>query len=118
MIGKKHILLTISLLCVQLAWAQQDKGFATFYANRFEGKKTASGEVYLHQNHTCAHRSFAFGTQLKVTRIDNGKSTLVVVNDRGPHVKRNLIDLSQAAAKDLEMIQEGRVEVRIEVIKD
>lgn len=94
-----------------------DTGYATFYAKRFEGRKTSSGEPFSHTKYTCAHRTLPFGTKLQVTRLDNQKTTIVIVNDRGPHVKRNTIDLSRIAAEELDMIGAGRVLVKIEVLE-
>lgn len=95
-----------------------DTGYATYYAKRFEGRKTASGERFSHQKQTCAHLTLPFGTKVKVTRLDNQKSTIVVVNDRGPHVKKNIIDLTRSAAQELDMIRAGRVLVKIEVLTE
>lgn len=120
MIGKYIIIVLVffinHVLNAQDVQTQIDTGYATFYAKRFEHRKTASGEIFSNQLHTCAHRTLPFGTKVLVTRLDNEKTTVVTVNDRGPHVKKNIIDLSQAAAKDLEMIPLGRARVRIEVL--
>ena len=122
MIGK-YILIGFVFWINQVLNAQSiqnqiDSGYATFYAKRFENRKTSNGDVFSNEKHTCAHRTLPFGTKVLVTRLDNDKTTVVVVNDRGPHVKRNLIDLSQIAAKDLEMISLGRARVRIEVLSE
>lgn len=105
-------------VCAQSHQNLIDTGYATFYAKRFENRKTSNGDVFSNNKHTCAHRTLPFGTKVLVTRLDNEKTTVVIVNDRGPHVKKNLIDLSQAAARDLEMISLGRVRVRIEVLPE
>lgn len=93
-----------------------EEGVASFYANSLDGKATASGEKYDKDAMTAAHRKLAFGTRVRVTRKDNGKSVVVVVNDRGPHADGLLIDLSGAAADKLDMKTEGRVEVKLEIL--
>ncbi len=101
------------------SYAQETiKGQASYYANEFEGRKTASGEIYSHNNLTCAHRTLPFGTTLKVTNIKNNKSVVVVVNDRGPFSPARIIDLSKSAAEKLDMLKSGIIEVTIEIIKD
>ncbi|HOK00252.1 MAG TPA: septal ring lytic transglycosylase RlpA family protein [Termitinemataceae bacterium] len=91
-------------------------GFASWYGAEFEGKPTASGEIFRSNLFTAAHRSLPFGTHLKVTNLGNGKSVVVRVNDRGPFVENRIIDLSRAAASALDMIHQGTTEVLIEVI--
>ena len=90
---------------------------ASYYGDEFNGKKTASGEVYNKWDYTCAHRNLPFGTKIKVTNMENKKSVIVRVNDRGPHIKGRIVDLSYAAAKDIDIIIKGVVRVKIEVIK-
>ena len=90
---------------------------ASYYGEGFHGRKTASGEVFDQWKLTCAHRDLPFGTRLKVTNLENNRSVIVRVNDRGPWVRGRIIDLSYAAAKKLGMIQEGVVKVKIEKIK-
>ncbi len=92
-------------------------GIASYYSDEFHGKKTASGETYNKWDYTCAHRKLPFGTRIIVTNLENKKSVIVRVNDRGPHIKNRIVDLSYAAAKEIEMIAKGVVKVKIEVIK-
>lgn len=92
------------------------KGVASWYGPGFHGKLTASGEPFNMYDLTCAHNTFPLGTKLKVTNLLNGKSVYVTVNDRGPFVKDREIDLSYAAAKELDMIGPGTAEVMIEPI--
>ncbi len=92
-------------------------GLASYYSDEFNGKKTASGEVYNKWDYTCAHRTLPFGTKIKVTNLENKKSVMVKVNDRGPHKKDRIVDLSYIAARDIDMIKKGVVKVKIEVIK-
>ncbi|MGQ9465708.1 MAG: septal ring lytic transglycosylase RlpA family protein [bacterium] len=92
-------------------------GMASYYGDEFHGRETASGEIYNKWGYTCAHRKLAFGTKLRVTNVENNKSVIVQVNDRGPFKKNRIIDLSYAAARDLDMIPKGVVKVKIEVLK-
>ena len=88
-------------------------GLASYYADRFQGRRTASGERYDRRAYTAAHRKLRFGTQVQVTRLDNGRSVTVRINDRGPFVKGRVIDLSYAAAEALGMLRSGVVKVRV-----
>ena len=89
-------------------------GKASFYAMKFSGRKTASGERLHHDSLTCAHRTYPFGTQLKVTNPSNGKTVIVRVTDRGPYVKGRIIDLSVRAARELGIISQGIAPVIVE----
>lgn len=93
------------------------KGKASYYANKFNGRKTANGEIFSNKKFTAAHRSLPFGTRVLVTNLKNGKSVIVRINDRGPFVKGRIIDLSRAAAKQLDMIHAGVAEVEVKVLK-
>ena len=94
-----------------------ETGLASFYSDAFEGKKTASGEIYKSSKMTAAHRTLPFGTRVKVTNLSNNKSVTVTVNDRGPFVKDRILDLSKAAAVKLDYIDQGVTKVKIEPIK-
>ena len=83
------------------------KGKATYYASKFHGRRTTSGEVFSNKKFTAAHLKLPFGTMVRVTNIDNGRFVEVRVNDRGPHSKFFIIDLSQAAAKKIGMFGKG-----------
>jgi len=89
-------------------------GKASFYAMKFSGRKTASGERLHHDSLTCAHRTYPFGTQLKVTNPANGRNVIVRVTDRGPYVKGRIIDLSVRAARELGIISQGIAPVIVE----
>lgn len=91
----------------------QETGLASYYAHRFHGRQTASGETYLDDRLTAAHRWLPFGTRLKVTNLTNGREVDVRVNDRGPFIKGRVIDLSYAAAQKLNMIRQGIVKVTV-----
>ena len=83
------------------------RGKASFYAKSFHGRKTASGERLHPDSMTCAHRSYPFGTMLKVYNPANGRSIIVRVTDRGPYVRGRIIDLSWSAARKLGIIAQG-----------
>jgi rare lipoprotein A len=85
---------------------------ATYYADRFQGQRTASGEIYSGSEMTSAHPSLPLGTQVRVTNLQNGRSVVVRVNDRC-HCG---IDLSKAAAEEIDLIQAGRTEVRVDIL--
>ena len=93
-----------------------DEGVASYYHNKFHGRKTANGERYDKRERTAAHRDYPFGTYVRVTSMANGQSVIVRINDRGPFRRSRVIDLSRAAAEELEMIHDGLAEVRIEVL--
>ena len=97
------------------AIGQTQRGLASYYAHRWTGRKTASGEKFHHDSLTCAHKKYPFGTILKVTNVDTDSVVYVRVNDRGPFHHRRIIDLSWAAAKKLGIIQVGVAEVIVEV---
>jgi rare lipoprotein A len=82
-------------------------GKATYYASKFVGRRTTSGEVYRHEKFTAAHKTLPFGTQVTVTNLSNQKSVVVIVNDRGPYGKGMMIDLSQGAAKEIGLYGKG-----------
>lgn len=91
-------------------------GVASFYADKFEGRTTANGEVYYHPKKTAAHRSLPFGSIVKVTNLENNKYVVVRINDRGPFVSNRIIDLSKSAAHELGFIGKGLANVKIELI--
>ncbi len=90
-------------------------GKASWYGPGFHGRPTASGEAYDRRDLTAAHRTLPFGTKVKVTNLNNGKSVEVEINDRGPFKKKRIIDLSEAAAKALKMKKSGTETVRLEL---
>lgn len=95
--------------------AQTESGKASFYSKKFTGRRTASGERLHHDSLTCAHRTYPFGTQLKVTNPANGRSVIVRVTDRGPYVRGRIIDLSVRAAQELGIIAQGIAPVVVEL---
>ena len=90
-------------------------GTASWYGPGFHGRKTASGERFDQNKLTAAHRSLPLDTVVKVTNLDNGKAVKVEINDRGPYSGKRVIDLSRAAARELDMTDDGTARVRIEV---
>jgi peptidoglycan lytic transglycosylase len=93
-------------------------GIASFYAKSLHGRRTASGERYDMQALTAAHRTLPFGSRVRVTNLQNGRSVVVRINDRGPFVEKRVIDLSYAAAKELRFLGRGTTKVRLEVLGD
>jgi len=91
-----------------------ETGLASYYARSHQGKPTADGSRYDGSAFTCAHRRYAFGTRLRVTDLENGRSVVVTVNDRGPFAPGRVIDLSWAAARALGMLKRGLARVRVE----
>ena len=93
--------------------AETETGYASFYADKFEGRKTANGEIFNQSKLTAAHKKLPFGTQVMVTNLANGRSVQVRINDRGPFVSGRIIDLTKAAAKEIDMLGAGVARVRI-----
>ena len=101
--------------------AKADKkmsGFASFYATKFNGRRTASGEKFNNNAMTAAHKSLPFGSKVQVTNVRNGKSVVVRINDRGPYVRGRIIDLSKAAARKIGIGRTGTARVKLEVIRN
>jgi len=94
----------------------ESRGFASYYAYQFHGKKTASGEFYDMNDLTAAHRTLPFGSKVQVRNMKNNRSVIVRINDRGPFVDGRIIDLSKAAAEQLDMISDGIIEVELIII--
>lgn len=91
-------------------------GTASYYADRFEGRRTASGQIFRQKKYTAAHKSLPLGTRVKVTNRENGQCIEVVVNDRMSKRSPHIIDLSKAGARDLGILRTGFGLVSIEVI--
>ncbi len=125
---ESFLLFTVSLFCFQLLHAQDSTkkvlanknkiqyGVASFYANKFVGRKTANGEIFNQQKFTAAHNSLPLGTFIRVTNLRNGKTVVVKVNDRLHHRNKRLVDLTYAAAKKLGFIKSGLTKVKVEVL--
>ena len=93
-------------------------GTASYYGARHHGNRTASGEPFNQNGLTAAHRELPFGTRVQVTNLGNDKSVVVRINDRGPHTRGRLIDLSRAAAQQLDMLRSGTAKVRVQALSD
>ena len=101
----------------QVRRGYSELGLASHYADRFAGRRTASGEVYTHRKLTAAHRTLPFGTRVRVTNLENHRSILLRVNDRGPFVPGRIIDLSAGAARKLGFYKKGTARVRVETVE-
>ncbi|HET8966799.1 MAG TPA: septal ring lytic transglycosylase RlpA family protein [Candidatus Acidoferrum sp.] len=93
-----------------------EEGNASWYGPPFHGRRSSNGEVYDMNKLTAAHRTMAFNTMVRVTNLTNGRSVVVRITDRGPFVENRIIDLSRAAAQEIESIGPGVVPVRVEVV--
>ena len=103
-----------TFLCIPCCGQKHQRGKASFYSKRATGARSASGQRIHHDSLTCAHRYYPFGTMLKVTNLRNDKSVIVEVIDRGPFGRGRIIDLSWAAAKEIDMISQGVATVKVE----
>ncbi len=92
------------------------EGTASWYGKKFHGRKTASGERFDMHQLTAAHKTLPFGTVVRVTNLENGRTVDVRINDRGPHTPKRIIDISYSAAKKLGLIEQGLGRVSIEII--
>ena len=97
------------------AFTQSGQG--SYYADKFVGRATASGVPYRPGRLTAAHNTLPFGTRIKVTNVRTGRSVKVVVNDRGPHVKGRIVDVSKRAARKLGLVEAGVAPVRLRVVR-
>jgi rare lipoprotein A len=93
------------------------EGVASYYADDFHGKLTSNGETFDMNSLTAAHRMFPFGTKIRVTNLENSRTVIVRVNDRGPFKEGRMIDLSRGAAKELDLVRTGTARVRLEVLE-
>jgi rare lipoprotein A len=118
--GVLALLLVVSFplpAVAKVAPGHTENGIASYYHDRFHGRKTANGERFDQGAYTAAHKTLPLGSTVRVTRTDTGKSIVVRINDRGPFIKGRVIDLSRRAARDLGMIEKGLVKVKVEVIR-
>jgi len=100
-----------------IANAQTEEGIANFYSDKFQGRKTASGAVYDKNKLTAAHKTFPYGTKVRVTNLENGKSVVVTINDRMRTKNPVVIDVTRRAAQDLGFVKAGKANVKVEVEK-
>jgi rare lipoprotein A len=112
----RYISLLAGLLFCLCACSRKitENGKASYYADKFEGRRTASGETFRQNNMTAAHRTLSFGTKVKVINLANGRSVKVRINDRGPYAQGRIIDLSKKAARKLGIISTGVAPVEIQ----
>lgn len=110
------LFVTLLLLAVPIVAFSAEEGIASYYADSLAGNATASGEPYDPAALTAAHKTLDFGTKVKVSYPKTGKSVVVVINDRGPHVDDRIIDLSRAAAEAIGLIDDGTGKVVLEIL--
>ena len=114
---RKSLIFFIFFITSSLSMAEEQVGLAAYYSDAFQGKKTASGKSYDRNKLTAAHRTLAFGTKVEVTDLKNNKSVTVIITDRMPSSRKRIIDLSYAAAEEIDLIKAGISEVRIETLQ-
>lgn len=119
----KAIYIYIFSLIFKMAFCQIDSsnvefGIASFYAQKFEGRKCSSGKRFCHDSLTAAHKTLKFGTRVKVTNLKNDSVVFVTINDRLPKSSKRNIDLTLRAAKQLNFVARGLTKVKIELLKD
>ncbi len=116
----KILLATLLLASANLLAAQtndnEEWGLASYYADEFQGRETAYGVKYDKGKLTAAHKRHPYGTKLRVPRLDNNKSVVVTVIDKGPYIKGRVVDLSKTAAERLGIVKDGVAEVKVEVV--
>ncbi len=112
----KKLIAPIFFLITVSAAAQIQTGKASYYADKFEGQPTASGEKYKASKLTAAHRTLPFGTKVKVTNLANNEFVVVTINDRGPFIEGRVIDVSKTAAERLSFFNQGTADVRLEIV--
>jgi rare lipoprotein A len=109
----------IAFSCVHAPAATRSQdGLASYYGASFAGRHTASGERFDPNAFTAAHRDLPFGTRIRVTNLDNGRTVIVRVNDRGPFANGRIVDVSWAAARELGMLRSGVAHVRVELLQN
>lgn len=96
--------------------AATEVGLASYYADKYHGRTTANGETFDMNALTAAHRTLRFGTLVRVTQLENNRSVIVRINDRGPFIEGRVIDLSRAAAEQLQITRAGLAKVKVEII--
>lgn len=116
---KRFVLLAVfsTLLLSFIAPEKEFFGIASYYHNKFEGRKTSSGEIFSNKNLTAAHKTLPLGTWVKVTNLKNDSVVIVKINDRLPHYSTRLIDLSVKAATQLNFIRAGLTKVKVQIIE-
>jgi rare lipoprotein A len=113
---RRILLLSLLLLLCSIATSEQQKGTASYYGQNYTGRLTASGERFHKDSLTAAHKTYKFGTLLKVVNLKNDSVRFIKINDRLSKSSRHLIDLSYGAAKQLNFIRSGITNVSIQVV--
>lgn len=119
---KKSIIILIMLISTLGVYSfsnsdnETKTSIASYYHDKFNGKRTASGDIFNNKEFTAAHRKLAFGTKVKVTNLRNGKSVTVEVNDRGPFHSSRALDLSKAAFDEIGDLRKGTMPIEYEVL--
>jgi len=118
-LGVMATIVVLAVLGVATIVAAQtsEEGVANFYSDKFQGKKTSSGEVYDKDGLTASHKKLPYGTKVKVTNVENGKSVVVTINDRMKSSNPAVIDLTRRAAEELGFAKAGKAKVKLEVEK-
>lgn len=116
-LGAGYVGALLLAACAPSRNAFTETGQGSYYADKFAGRATASGVPYRPGRLTAAHNSLPFGTRILVTNVRNGRSVKVVVNDRGPHVKGRIVDVSKRAAAKIGLLDAGVVPVRLRVVR-
>jgi rare lipoprotein A len=111
-----YLTLILFLLAAPLSAAEAETGEASWYGPGFHGRRTANGEVFDKEAMTAAHRTLPFGTLVRVRNLDNGREAVLRINDRGPFARGRILDVSEAGARVLGMVESGTARVRIEVL--
>lgn len=114
---KKLAMFAVVMVLSITAANAQETGKASYYSHRLHGVKMSDGTKYHRDSMTCAHKTYPLGTTLKVTNLNNGKEVFVQVTDRGPHGRGRIVDLSYAAAKELDIVRSGIASVSVEKVE-
>lgn len=101
------------ICCTSCSHYITEQGKASYYADKFEGRSTASGEIFKQNKCTAAHKTLPFGTRVKVINLTNNKKVKVTINDRGPYAQGRIIDLTEKAADKIDMLKTGVANVEI-----
>lgn len=112
------LLMLVSSVSLYAQIPKYQYGIASWYGSEYEGKKTANGEIYDPNKLTAAHKTLPFGSKVQVENLENGKSVIVIINDRGPFVENRIIDLSQKAAEKLAFTDRGTTYVKTTYLND
>ena len=114
---KRHLSYCLLFLSLALLPTNAEEGLASWYGGKFQGRKTANGEIFDTRNLTAAHKTLPFDTLVRVVSLENDREVTVRINDRGPFVEGRIIDLSRAAADAIGMAGAGVARVRLEVFR-